>query len=111
MLFLAIVLSVFGYDLLYAGVKGDHYAIGGTAVWRQPWLPFVAAFTGAGLDISSVAKPPSGSDGAVNPFHLPVTPPQVPFGLPFGGLLNTPWDKVWQSTGNLFKGLAGQVIG
>lgn len=45
MLFVAIILGVAGYNLIYAGVKGDHYTIGGTPVWRAPWLPIVNVFT------------------------------------------------------------------
>jgi hypothetical protein len=45
-LFAAVILSAVGYTLVYAGVRGEHYKIGGTAVYRQPWLPFVAVFSG-----------------------------------------------------------------
>ena len=45
MLFVAVILLAAGYTFTYAAVKGDGYKIGGTPVWRQPWLPFLAAFT------------------------------------------------------------------
>jgi hypothetical protein len=45
-LFAATILVAVGYTLVYAGVKGPGYQIGGKPVWRQPWLPFVAVFTG-----------------------------------------------------------------
>lgn len=46
MLFAAVILSAVGYTLIYSGVKGDHYKINKTPVYKAPWLPFVAVFSG-----------------------------------------------------------------
>jgi hypothetical protein len=45
-LFAAVILSAIGYTLVYAGVKGDGYKIGGASVYKKPWLPIVAVFSG-----------------------------------------------------------------
>lgn len=58
MLFAATILVAVGYTLIYSGVKGDRYTIGGKPVWRQPWLPLVAVFTGnlgVGTDATTTA--------------------------------------------------------
>jgi hypothetical protein len=62
MLLLAIMLGVGGYSLLYAGLRGDNAQIGGVPLWRKPWLPLFAAFSGGG-----VPTPTAGGGSTLGP--------------------------------------------
>ena len=63
MFFVGTILTAVGYTLLYAGVKGDSYTVGGVPVWRRPWLPFIDIFSGHALSQGAGPK----SDSSVNP--------------------------------------------
>jgi hypothetical protein len=65
MLLLGIGLCVVGYSLLYASIRGDNASINGTPLWKAPWLPFVAAFSGA-ASTSSTTSTGSGNYGSTS---------------------------------------------
>jgi hypothetical protein len=85
-LFAAIILVAAGWTLAYSGVKGDKYQINGTPVWRQPWLPLVAAFNPA-LNAAPATAP---APGAVAPNGTATTGPQSNATLPATGRATSP---------------------
>lgn len=67
MFFVALLLLSVGYDLVYAGVKGQGFQINKQSVWQHPWLPFAAAFSNTAGIISQGGKKASVRNASATP--------------------------------------------